>query len=128
MLVFTVPCLCLVIRNRPKDIGLLPYGVKDIAALKESVGQKLQSADGMTLAQALKSPILYLFLFAVMAMTFANGAALQTPTYLADIGYGTAVAAKAASAYAAVGIFGKLILGAIVDKFGEKRVLFTSVL
>lgn len=121
MLISTVPALYLVIRNRPKDIGLLPYGIKDLASLKNGMEQKQQNLEGMTMAQALKSPILYLFLFAVLAMTFANGAALQTPTYLADIGYGTAVAAKAASAYAAVGIFGKLVLGAIVDRFGEKK-------
>lgn len=121
MFVITVPCLYAIIRNRPKDKGLLPYGVTDIAALKGNTQQKQEVLTGMTMKEAMKSPILYLFLFAVLAMTFANGAALQTPTYLADIGYGTAVAARAASAYAAVGIFGKLILGSIVDKFGEKK-------
>lgn len=121
MFVLTVPCLYLVIRNRPKDKGLLPYGVIDISALKGNGGQQQEALTGMTRAEALKSPILYLFLFAVLAMTFANGAALQTPAYLTDIGYGTAVAARVASAYAAVGIFGKLILGGIVDKFGEKK-------
>lgn len=121
MFVITVPCLYAIIRNRPKDKGLLPYGVTDIAALKGNTQQKQEVLTGMTMKEAMKSPILYLFLFAVLAMTFANGAALQTPTYLADIGYGTAVAARAASAYAAVGILGKLILGSIVDKFGEKK-------
>lgn len=121
MFVITVPCLYAIIRNRPKDKGLLPYGVTDIAALKGNMQQKQEVLTGMTMKEAMKSPILYLFLFAVLAMTFANGAALQTPTYLADIGYGTAVAARAASAYAAVGILGKLILGSIVDKFGEKK-------
>lgn len=125
MFVITVPCLYIVIRNRPKDKGLLPYGVKDMAELKESMAKKVEGAatavSGMTKAEALKSPILYLFLLAVLAMTFANGAALQTPTYLMDIGYSSAIAAKAASAYAAVGIFGKLILGWITDKFGEKK-------
>ena len=121
MFVITVPCLYAIIRNRPKDKGLLPYGVTDIAALKGNTQQKQEVLTGMTMKEAMKSPILYLFLFAVLAMTFANGAALQTPTYLADIGYGTAVAARAASAYAAVGIFGKLILGSIVDKFGENK-------
>ena len=90
MFICTVPCLYIIIRNRPKDKGLLPYGVKDIMALKGNAAQKTAAATGMTLAEAMKSPILYLFLFAVLAMTFANGAALQTPTYLADIGYGTA--------------------------------------
>lgn len=123
MFVITVPFLFIVIRNRPKDKGLLPYGVKDMADLKVSstMNQEQGSIEGMTLQEAIKSPILYLFLFAVLTMTFANGAALQTPTYLVDIGYGTAIAARAASAYAAVGIPGKLILGAIIDKFGEKK-------
>ena len=125
MLVIAVPCVYIVIRNRPKDKGLLPYGVKDAAELKASMvkntAQGNENAVGMTKAEALKSPVLYLFLLAVLAMTFANGAALQLPTYLVDIGYEGAVAAKVASGYAAVGIFGKLILGWVVDKFGEKK-------
>lgn len=75
---------------------------------------------GVTMKQAMKTPILYVFLLSVFAMTFATGAALQLPAYLVDIGYSSATAAKAASAYMIVGILGKLLLGQVVDKFGEK--------
>lgn len=74
----------------------------------------------MTFAEAKKSPLLYLFLLAVFGMVFATSAALQIPAYLTDIGYGSAVAARVVAAYSAVAIAGKLILGSVIDKFGEK--------
>lgn len=164
LLLVCVPLTALVIRNRPKDVGLLPYGTEteanamaagnvknaaagvtqpSIAAGKASAGgvNKNASANtsplkpsaagaaqlpnniGMTAAQARKSPLFYLFLLAVFCMTFANGAALQLPTYLADIGYDSALAARAVSGYMAIGIPGKLFLGWLADKKGVKTAL-----
>lgn len=120
--ILVVPCVCLIVRNRPQTIGLLPYGAeksenKNTPHLTESKAEVF----GMTVSEAKRSPILYLFLLAILCMTFANGAALQIPAYLTDIGYGTAMAAKAVSLYSLIGIFGKLILGQVVDKLGEKK-------
>lgn len=120
MLAIVVPCLIIFVRNRPSDKNILPYGSNNESkTVKTKSGE--ESVVGMTAAQARKSPILYIFLLAIFAMTFATGAALQIPAYLTDIGYGSASAAKAVSGYMAVGIFGKLILGSIVDKIGDKK-------
>ena len=127
MLVIVVPVTYLVVRSTPKDVGLRPYGAENAAANGANTSNRTQGAQkeeaqvtGMTAAQARRSPILYVFLLAIFCMTFATGAALQLPVYLTDIGYGSAVAAKVVSGYMAVGIFGKLILGHVTDRFGEK--------
>jgi len=127
MLIIVVPVTYLVVRSTPKDVGLRPYGANPAANgtkgdNKVQGAQKQEDAQvtGMTAAEAKRSPILYVFLLAIFCMTFATGAALQLPVYLTDIGYGSAVAAKAVSGYMAVGIFGKLILGHVTDRFGEK--------
>lgn len=138
MLVIVVPVTYLVVRSTPKDVGLRPYGAENAAAngtkgdngtqgtqkqgtQKQGIrNQEDAQVTGMTAAEARRSPILYVFLLAIFCMTFATGAALQLPVYLTDIGYGSAVAAKAVSGYMAVGIIGKLVLGHVTDRFGEK--------
>ena len=123
MLIVVVPVTYFVVRSTPKDVGLRPYGADKAPANGAKEGKKPQeeaTAVGMTAAEARRSPILYVFLLAIFCMTFATGAALQLPVYLTDIGYGSSVAAKVVSAYMAVGIVGKLILGHVTDRFGEK--------
>ena len=122
MLVVMIPCALLVIRSNPKVKGLRPYGTNEQAAPGETAAAAGQKAElpGMTIAQARKSPALYIFLIAIFGMTFATGAALQLVAYLTDIGYESAVTARVFSAFSAVAIVGKLALGAITDRFGEK--------
>lgn len=120
-LVILVPVVLLLIRSKPKDMGLQPYGAEGVDLSAAANAAKKPALTGMTVAEARRSPMLYLFLIAVFCMTFANGAALQMAAYLTDIGYESATAAKAVSAYSAVAIFGKLLLGAILDKFGDKK-------
>lgn len=123
MFLLVVPCLAILIRNRPKTVGLLPYGATeaDVAAMKNAAAaQKKSGGVGMTLAEAKRSPILYLFLLSIFCMVFATGAALQIPVYLQDIGYSSSLAAKAVAGYSAVAIAGKILLGHVVDKRGAR--------
>jgi len=121
MLVVMVPCALFIVRSNPKSKGLEPYGAGEVDVKAQGKPQDKAALTGMTMAEARKSPILYIFLIAVFGMTFATGAALQLPAYLADIGFDTAVAARVVSAYSAVAIFGKLFLGVVIDRFGEKK-------
>lgn len=120
MLIIMIPCSLIVIRSTPKSKGLLPYGAEEVPNVTASASVGKSTLTEMTFAQARKSPLLYLLLFAVFGMTFATGAALQLPAYLTDIGYAPAVAARVVSGYSAVAILGKLILGSVIDRFGEK--------
>ena len=119
MLVVMLPCTILIVRSTPKDKGLQPFGAGEAPAQAENPG-KPKAIYGMTAKEARHSPVLYAFLVAVFGMTFATGAALQIPTYLTDIGW-EQYSALAVSAYSAIGIAGKLLLGMIVDKVGNKK-------
>lgn len=119
MICIMIPCTLLIVRSTPKDKNLQPFGADEAGGNLKT--KKSGGSIGMTLAEARKTPALYLFLISVFAMTFATGAALQLPAYLTDIGYESAVAAKVVSAYMAVAILGKILLGNIIDRFGEKN-------
>lgn len=119
MLVVMLPCTTLIIRSTPKAKGLQPLGAEEGKPAAGGAAQP-KALYGMTFQQASTSPILWVFLVAVFGMTFATGAALQIPTYLTDIGW-EKVSALAVSVYSLVGIGGKLLLGVIVDKLGEKK-------
>jgi len=118
MIVVMIPCTVLIVRSTPKDKNLQPLGVGE--TVEEKTAVKNAAKVGFTMAEARKSPAFYIFMLSIFAMTFATGAALQLPAYLTDIGYGSAVAAKVLSSYMAVAIAGKLILGYVIDRFGEK--------
>ena len=119
MFIVCVPLVALIVRSRPKDLQLLPYGMTlaDVKVTVAGSATKNPSEEtGMSFKEARKTPMFYLLLISVFCMTIAFGAALQIPAYLTDIGYGSAVAAKAVSTYSAVAIFGKLIIGRVTDK------------
>lgn len=120
MLVVMLPCTILIVRSTPKDKGLQPFGAEEAAAQAQTGAARPKAVYGMTFKEARRSPILWAFLVAVFGMTFATGAALQIPTYLTDIGWAK-YSSLAVSAYSAIGIAGKLLLGMVVDKFGEKK-------
>lgn len=122
MLLICVPLVYLLVRSRPKDLGLLPYGATAADSISSAPGKKQapSSEAGMSFAEAKKSPQLYLLLLSIFLLTIASGAALQLPTYLTDIGYDSSVAAKAVSAYLAIAVPGKLLIGHISDKKGVK--------
>lgn len=117
--VFMVPISLLLMTSRPASRGLAPYGMEDGGQATDA-SKKSAEVWGMTAAEARKTPLLYLFLAAILCISFAIGASLQMPAYLTDIGYGSAGAAKVLSAGSAIAIFGKLLMGAVCDKFGIK--------
>ena len=119
MLVVMLPCTILIVRSTPKAKNLQPFGT-DETTPGTGNSSTPKNVYGMTFKEARRSPILWAFLVAVFGMTFATGAALQIPTYLIDIGW-EQYSALAVSAYSAIGIAGKLLLGMIVDKVGEKK-------
>lgn len=116
----TLPFILAVIRKSPSEKGLKPLGAGEAVAAKAK-----GSADGFTMKEASSSPILYVFLFGIFCLTICTGASLQLAAYLTDIGYSSSTAAKVMSSYMAVGIVSKLVLGQLIDKWGEKKAAVT---
>lgn len=118
VIVAVLPFTMFVIRKNPAEKGLLPYGIEE-GGINNTKSKAMDR--GMELKEVKKMPIFYVFLFGIVCVTIVgNGAMVQIPAYLCDIGYSSTFAASVASVYLAVGILGKFIFGQISDKKGEK--------
>jgi len=58
--IILLPAAIFLVKNRPSDIGLLPDG-EAIRTDEQSAIRNPQSADGMTLGEALRTPIFWIF-------------------------------------------------------------------
>ena len=110
-----VPTILFVIKIRPSDLGLSPLGAEGAASgLAAAV-----EPEGFTRAEALKMPS-FRFIMAGFFMTCFVGNAMQAHamSYLTDIGYESAVASGFMSVNMIALMAGKVILGAVYDRFG----------
>ena len=119
VLVGTLPFTLLVVRNRPEDKGLLPYGA-DEAGAAAGPAEAAQGASGMSAPEAMKTPA-FLALAAFCGVITLNQTIYQfLPSYaqsFADtmpaVAAASGIVASAAMAGQAVG---KVILGAVNDR------------
>lgn len=113
---------------KPEDKGMLPYGYK-----KDEKDVKKEDKGASSLNVSLKisaaiSCAFFIFLILGSVMNgLANGATLQFPPALQNSS-GLQTASKVVSMYLLLGVFGKLLLGKITDKYGiNKAIIFGSV-
>lgn len=109
-----LPTILLLVRVRPADMGLVPFGAKTTYAAGEA-----DDMVGFTRAEALRSPSFYLIVSALLSACFA-AACMQshTASYLTDIGHSSAFASSMVSLTMLMLTFGKIGLGWVIDRFG----------
>jgi MFS family permease len=120
--VLAVIVTAVLLRPSPESMGVLPYGydeeVEKASADKKAEDPSVKS--GATLAQARKSPALYMLMlvagFLVMGASFVQ----QLSSYCSTSDLGAAVGAIAVSICMVGGIIGKFLLGWVCDKFGSR--------
>ena len=114
-LILSLPLIILVLRYKPADIGLLPYGAEDkmdstekTAAVEVGIGSK----------KAFRSlSFITIFLFSGLLVMTAS-MLQQVPGYAVSQGIPATVGATGVSFIMLGGIIGKIILGALTDKIG----------
>lgn len=113
----------LMIRNTPESIGLKPYGYKN-----EKVDTS--NKNGYTLKQTLKMPAYYMLLNGIVCLTVVGlGIQPYLMSYLSDAGYDAMFASKIVSIILIIATIGKIVMGAVFDRYGIKYVgLFTGVI
>ena len=119
ILCLLTPVLGLLLRNRPEDKGLAPYGEKNQERGAVSSG-------GVEYAEAVKMPVFYsmlLFAFFMIATSTLN---LFIPNYVTGLSYSLEQASLAASAVMVGVTIGKVILGMINDKNNVLGVVVTA--
>lgn len=122
VLLIVTPLLGLLLRDRPADMGLLPYGKEE----PRRQGAENRNAD-ISYESALKSPVLYIivvFSFLMMAISTLN---LFVPAFTQSLGYGIESAALAAASVMAGVTVGKLALGYINDRSCVAGVIVTTL-
>ncbi|MBB6445730.1 MFS transporter [Bacillus benzoevorans] len=115
ILIVGLPMALFVMRKRPEDVGLNPYGEGEMDA---SDKPKAEIEVDITPAEAKKKPFFYIYMIGVFTIgLFTTGSLQQINPYVSDM-HGMAYAATIVAIYSLLGIFGKLILGWISDKVG----------
>lgn len=115
--IFGLAILCIVtpligwlLRDRPKDMNLLPFGEAGSARAEQ------KTPEGVEYSKAVKMPVFYaliVFAFLLMAVSTLN---LFIPNYVMSLDFSLAQASLAASAVMAGVTVGKVALGFINDK------------
>lgn len=120
------PLLAWLLRDRPADKGLLPYGADSLISAATESGRDVRNS-GMTYGAAVKSPLFYaliLFAFLMMGISTLN---LFIPGFVTDHGFSLEQASVTAAAVMAGVTIGKLALGWINDRSSLVGVAVTTL-
>lgn len=116
MAVTMLPTVLFVIKIKPEDVGLRPYG--DHADTGAVVGEK----PGISFTKALKGRIMWILLGCFLLLGFCmNSMNLTTAPNMRALGHSAVVSAGIASAYMASLAISKIVLGAMCDRIGTWR-------
>ena len=114
ILLGVTPLIGLLLRNRPEEKGLPPYGQKEASA--DNLASVGKSDSGTDYSAAVRMPAFYavmIFAFIMMAVSTLN---LFIPKYVMISGFTEVEASLAAAAVMAGVTGGKLLLGLINDR------------
>ena len=116
VLLLLLPVSVFLLRLRPEDVGLLPYGAEESAATAAG-------ADGVTAAEARRIPAFWLLVLASLLAANLCGLHNHLSPLGITAGYGSAAGAWLMSASMGGNIAGKLALGHVYDRFGLEKTL-----
>jgi len=124
-----LPAVIFLVKNRPGDIGLLPDG--DVSEQRaEGEGQRTEGRlVGMTLREALRTPIFWIFSLCAALIFYAIFVvSQQLNLYLqgAKIGFSPQQASFVQSLLFGLSVVGKFLFGFLSDRFPATRVMLLS--
>ncbi|MDD9146952.1 MULTISPECIES: MFS transporter [unclassified Sporolactobacillus] len=123
-ILLSVPLVIAFLKYRPEDIGLRPYGT-DENAVNNREGQAIR---GMTARQAAKTfPFYFVFIFSGLLVMSAS-MLQQVPGYAVSVGLSPTVGATGVSCIMIGGIFGKIVLGGLTDRWGFAKAAIVGCL
>ncbi|MBL9217268.1 MAG: MFS transporter [Opitutaceae bacterium] len=113
-----VPLLGLLLRDRPADKGLKPFGEKDDASAAPKAG--------MDYAVAVRTPVFYALMVFAFLMIGVSTLNLFLPSYITSVGYSVEQSALVASAIMLGVTIGKVALGYVNDRSSLAGVLAST--
>ena len=116
ILVLALPAALFILRKRPEDMGLLPYGSEDAASKR--IPKKADIVFPLSVKESRTKLFFILFIFGMLCNGLINTGSLgHFPPAIEEL-QGPQVQALIISMYSMIGIFGKLVLGWLNDRFG----------
>lgn len=116
VLVLALPTSIFILRKKPEDMNLKAYGVEEVTT--SSSKQSITTSLSLSVSQSKFKLFFWIMLIGMFTNGLINSGSLgQFPPALEEL-HGTALQATIISLYSLVGIFGKLFLGWVNDKFG----------
>ena len=126
ILAVVTPLLALLLRNRPEDKGLLPYGA-EVKTTEAEAEKPAATCEGIVFRNSVKMPQFYvimLFAFMMMGTSTLN---LFIPGFVTDHSFSLEQASLAAAVVMAGVTIGKLALGWVNDRNCKLGVFITTV-
>ncbi len=121
-----LPAVIFLVKDRPSDIGSLPDGA---ASTTIDADAEEAPASGLTLSQALRTPIFWIFgvtaaliFYTIFVVTQQLNLYLQSP----KLGFSPQQAAGVQSLLFALSVIGKFLYGFLSDRFPISRVMLAS--
>lgn len=126
LVLFVVGPLCLLVRKKPEEIGLLPDGASRAVGAERRRSNVVDSgwvATEWTLARAMRTGRFWWIAVAYFCALFAwYGVQVHQTKYLTEIGFTPLVAAWSLGLVSVVAIPGQIGLGALSDRVGREWV------
>ena len=124
ILVVSLPMALFVFKKSPEEKGLKPYGYGEDSNKKSNTINESTIELSLTSKEMLLKPFFILLIVASACNGLINtGALSQFPPALEDL-HGAVKAGQIISIYSIIGVFGKLLLGWLSDKFGVMKSIF----
>lgn len=117
MFVVLVPVTALIIRQKPEDKGLVPYGYGEQAS---STKKTVEKEWNVSLKELRHTSIFWTFIVGIALISVTGSIISHIPSAITDAGFSAAKAATITSIYLAVAVPGKLVLGHVFDRYGAK--------
>lgn len=122
---FIVEAILIALILIPLVISIKPAPTAKYHAFgKPMQSDKKMDLMGLTLSQALKTPIFYALAFAMLALQFVSGSVQHISGHITNIGISPIVAATVVSGVMIGAAVGKISIGYFLDKYNVKLVLF----
>lgn len=117
IIIIVVPVILLILRNSPKEKGILKYG----AVSEDGDATEDHANKGVTMAAARKSSAFYALVLFFFFITAISSFSIHIPTYLANQGYDVKFSGTVMGIYMVGVLLGALVLGYLSDKIGAKN-------
>ncbi len=123
--VISILAAALLLRTRPEDKGLLPYGYKEGV---EAAAAAEADHKGLSVKDALRSPYFYIIILSIMLIYFYGSFQIHITNYAVSVGFPIDLASRVASLMMIGLVAGKIILGFVNDRLGGLATLAAAVI